>query len=221
VVIRLTAQCFTRTEVSGSRLRCGAGAKLKQVALAACEHGLSGLEFMEGIPGTLGGALRLNAGAMHGQTFDVVESVDFLDERGEVSGLPAADFKAEYRDCAFFRSHIALAAVLRGEPAPPETIRQRMEDYRQRRLATQPCQASAGCVFKNPTGVPAGRLLEELGLKGTRAGPAVVSAAHANFIVNEGGASAAEILELIEMLKQRVKQQRGIELETEIEVVGE
>jgi UDP-N-acetylenolpyruvoylglucosamine reductase len=127
----------------------------------------------------------------------------------------------EYRGCPLFKNHVALSAVLKGQIAPPEQIEQRMRSFSQKRWDTQPAASSAGCIFKNPKTIPAGKLIDELGLKGMRVGGAVVSAVHGNFIVNEGGATAQDVLKLIETIKQRAKETRGIELETEVEIVGE
>lgn len=221
VVICLAQPAFSAIVPEGTRLRCGAGARLKAVAAAARRQGLSGLEFLEGIPGTMGGAMRMNAGAMGAWTFEVVEEVQYMDRAGEVHTRPAADVPARYRHWPFFREHIALAAVLRAQPAASEQIQARMEAFSRRRRDTQPHEASAGCMFKNPAAIPAGKLIDELGLKGLRVGGASVSSVHANFIVNDGHATARDVLALIELIRERARSERGIELETEVEVVGE
>jgi len=220
-VVCLAHPAFGSVAVEGERLRCGAGARLKQVAVAACHAGLGGLEFLEGIPGSVGGALRMNAGAMRRRMFDVVEQVRFMDYHGRVEERNGAEVKAGYRGCAFFREHIALGAVLRGCPAPREEIQRCMAAFNEKRRAIQPPQPSAGCVFKNPPELPAGRLIDQLGLKGTRVGGAMVSPVHANFIVNDGAATARDVLALIGLIQERVRAARGAELEMEVEVVGE
>ncbi|MGA2786533.1 MAG: UDP-N-acetylmuramate dehydrogenase [Verrucomicrobiota bacterium] len=220
VVICLAHAFFSRIVVSGERLRCGAGAKLKNVAVEAKRNGLSGVEFLEGIPGTVGGALRMNAGAMGGATFDVVESVRLMDHTGKIQERSRAGVPVEYRSCPLLKDHIALGAVFKCRPAPREEIEQRMKAFSEKRWASQPTAPSAGCLFKNPDAIPAGRLIDELGLKGTRVGGAVVSAEHGNFIVNDGEATARDVLELIAILQQRAKAGRGIVLQTEIEIVG-
>ena len=134
----------------GVELHCGAGTRLKHVANAARDAGLAGLEFLEGIPGCVGGALRMNAGAMGTMTFEAVERVRFMGRDGKVKERPAAEMAAVYRSCPVLRDSIALGAVLRGEPAEPEEVRARMEDFRMRRTFTQPHNRSAGCMFKNP-----------------------------------------------------------------------
>ena len=221
VVICLAQPCFSRVEVTGSRLNCGAGAKLKTVAVEARRHGLAGLEFLEGIPGSVGGGLRMNAGAMGGSMFDVVESVRLMNYTGQARQLSATELVATYRSCETLKTNIALGAVLRGHPGLREVIERRMNEYSQKRWKTQPPIPSAGCMFKNPVTIPAGKLIQELGLKGTRVGGAVVSAEHGNFIVNDGGATARDILELMEIVRQRVRAERGIDLQAEVEIIGE
>jgi UDP-N-acetylenolpyruvoylglucosamine reductase len=221
VVICLGRAQFSRIEVTGERLNCGAGAKLKAVAVEARRNDLAGLEFLEGIPGSLGGALRMNAGAMGGVVFDVVESVRLMSFDGIVHEFPARDLIVAYRSCSALKEHIALSAVLRGQPGPREVIEQRMGEYSRKRWQSQPAVPSAGCMFKNPGSIPAGKLIDELGLKGTRVGGALVSAEHGNFIVNDGTATARDVLELVEIIRRRVRAERGIELETEVEIVGE
>jgi UDP-N-acetylmuramate--L-alanine ligase/UDP-N-acetylenolpyruvoylglucosamine reductase len=221
VVICLAHSNFNRVEIHGERLHCGAGAKLKTVAVEARRRGLTSLEFLEGIPGSVGGALRMNAGAMGSWMFDVVETIRFMDHSGKVHERKASEVNVEYRGCPLFKNHIALGAVLKGESAPREVVEQRMQTFNQKRWTTQPAAASAGCIFKNPGPIPAGRLIDELGLKGARVGGAVVSDVHGNFIVNEGNATARDVLALIETIKQRAKAARGIDLETEVEIIGE
>lgn len=221
LVISLARPDFSAITREGDRLRCGAGARLKTVAVEARRWGLAGFEFLEGIPGSVGGALRMNAGAMGSAIFALVETVRFMDATGAVAERSAAEIPVTYRRCPFLTEHIALAAVLRGEQAEPDAIRARMETYSRRRWETQPPQPSAGCIFKNPPAIPAGRLIQELGLKGERIGGACVSSVHGNFIVNEGGATAVDMLALIERVRDRARQERGIELEVEVEIVGE
>jgi len=221
VVICLAQAGFSRIEVAGERLVCGAGAKLKNVAIEARRHGLSGMEFLEGIPGSVGGALRMNAGAMGGATFEVVESVRLMDFDGNTRELTPQEMSVEYRGCGALKNHIALGAVFKGLPDSPESVAQRMSAFSRKRWTTQPAAPSAGCMFKNPDTIPAGKLIDELGLKGTRVGGAMVSMEHGNFLVNDGNATARDVLELIALLKRRAKEERGIELQTEVEIIGE
>jgi UDP-N-acetylenolpyruvoylglucosamine reductase len=221
VVVALSHAAFGRIETKGEMLCCGAGARLKGVAQAAREAGLGGLEFLEGIPGTLGGALRMNAGAMGAWTYDVVESVRLMDRSGRICEWPRASLDVGYRQCRELHDRIGLAAVLRGRSVPREQIEERRRLGNERRWATQPAAASAGCVFKNPSAIPAGQLIDRLGLKGHRVGGAAVSDLHANFIVNLGGATARDILALIEVVRERARSECGVELETEVQIVGE
>ena len=221
VVVSLADEAFGRIERMKERLWCGAGAKLRAVAQAAREGGLGGLEFFEGSPGTVGGALRMNAGAMGAWTYEVVESVRLMDRRGRITERRRESLDVGYRQCRELGEQIGLAAVLWGRLEPRERIEERRRGCNQRRWSSQPAGASAGCVFKNPAALPAGRLIDELGLKGCRVGAAVVSAVHANFIVNLGGATASDVLALIEVVRERARSERGVELETEVEIVGD
>jgi UDP-N-acetylmuramate--alanine ligase len=221
LVIRMMHPNFSRIEISGEKLHCGAGVKLKTIAVEARRHGLAGLEFVEGIPGSLGGSMRMNAGAMGSWLFDVIESVRFMDYDGNVAERPAGEVYVEYRGCPLFKNHIALGAVLKGQAASVQTVTERMTKYSQKRWESQPAAPSAGCIFKNPKAIPAGKLIDELGLKGTRVGGAVVSDVHGNFIVNEGNATARDVLNLIEVIRERARSARGIELETEVEILGQ
>jgi UDP-N-acetylenolpyruvoylglucosamine reductase len=221
VVICLVQAAFSKIEIDGGTMRCGAGAKLKNVSVEARRNGLSGVEFLEGIPGSVGGALRMNAGAMGGQTFDAVKSVRLMDFNGDVSEMAREKMQVAYRACANLRDHIALAAVFKCSVASREEIEKRMMSFSEKRWDSQPAAPSAGCIFKNPAAIPAGKLMDDLGLKGARVGGAVVSAEHGNFIINDGKATACDVLALIEVLKAKAKAERGIELHTEVEIVGE
>ena len=221
VVICLAQPHFSRIEVARDCLNCGAGARLKAVANEARRQGLAGLEFLEGIPGSVGGGLRMNAGAMGSEMFEVVRSVRLMDSQGCVQERTPEELDVHYRSCETLKSHLALGAALRGKPAPCGMITQRMNEFSRKRWDSQPAAPSAGCIFKNPRAIPAGKLVDELGLKGKRVGGAHVSAEHANFIVNDGTATAQDILELIELIRSRARTERGIDLETEVEIIGE
>ena len=221
VVICLSQPEFCRIEVDAPRLRCGAGAKQKNVAVEAKRHGLSGVEFLEGIPGSNGGALRMNAGAMGGETFNAVESVRVMDYCGQIRELTPTAMAVAYRCCATLRNHIALGAVFRCTPQPRAEIEARMKIYNEKRWSSQPAAPSAGCLFKNPATIPAGRLVDELGLKNTKIGGARISQEHGNFLVNDGGATAKDVLELIALLRAKAIAERGIDLHVEVEMIGE
>lgn len=221
VVICLMHANFSRLEIVGDRLHCGAGVKLKTISVEARRHGLAGLEFLEGIPGSLGGSMRMNAGAMGSWLFDAIESIRFMDYEGTVHERKAGEVYVEYRGCPLFKNHIALGAVLKGQTASVDAIAQRMTQFSHKRWESQPAAPSAGCIFKNPRTIAAGKLIDELGLKGTRVGGAVVSDVHGNFIVNDGKATAGDVLNLIEVIRERARSARGIELETEVEILGQ
>ena len=221
VVVHPSGGEFDRIVVSGTTITAGAGAKLKEVAYAGKAAGIGGLEWMEGIPGEVGGALRMNAGAMGAQTFDNVVRVRFLDREGNAQVRNASELEVHYRDVPSLRENYAVSAVFQGRLAPREEIARKLEQSQDKRRTTQPAAKSAGCAFKNPDSIPAGKLVDELGLKNCAVGRARVSEVHGNFIVNDGGATAIEVLQLIEKVKTTAREKRGIELETEVEIVGE
>src|SRR5207247_10960875 len=137
-----------------------AAVKFKLVSVEGCRAGLTGLEFLEGIPGSLGGAMRMNAGAMGSWLFDVIERIRFMDYSGQVHERLESEVNVEYRGCPLLKNHIALGAVLRGQPAAPEAVAARMQQFSQKRWESQPAAPSAGCIFKNPQTIPAGKLID-------------------------------------------------------------
>ncbi len=221
-VIHPTGGAFSDVTV-GTRgeITAGAGVRLKKLASVAAAAGIGGFEWMEGIPGNVGGALRMNAGAMGIETFDQVVRVTFLDEDGVIRTREREEIIAQYRNVPELRRNFALQAIFKGKPDKPENIKRRWDESREKRKATQPVSASAGCTFKNPEEIPAGKLIDSLGLKGSAIGHAAVSEVHGNFLVNQGGASAAEILQLIDSIQQAARTERGIELETEVKIIGD
>lgn len=221
VVMTFAHENFAKIEAEGLRLHCGAGARLKNVAVEARNHEISGLEFLEGIPGSVGGALRMNAGAMGSEMFDYVERMRFMDRNGDVHEVTPADIEVKYRSCPMLQDAFAIGAVLRGETASRDEIEARMKNYSRKRWDSQPAASSAGCMFKNPTEIAAGKLVDELNLKGMRVGGAMVSDVHGNFMVNAGQATARDVLELIAMVQRKVKEARGIDLHTEVQVIGD
>ncbi|HVZ63071.1 MAG TPA: UDP-N-acetylmuramate dehydrogenase [Lacunisphaera sp.] len=203
------------------RVWAGGGLRLKNLCGLATKAGLKGFEFLEGIPGSVGGALRMNAGAMGGWMFDVVDEVHLMTLGGELRTLRREAMHVQYRHCAELEDHIALGAYLRPAAAADATdIRRQMDVYQKKRQESQPREPSAGCIFKNPPGTSAGRLIDELGLKGERVGDAEVSPVHANFIVNRGHATSADIIGLVRKIRERVKSARGIDLEPEVLLYG-
>ena len=212
---------FGEIGVRGDLLTAGSGVRFKKVASFAEEAGLGDFAWMEGIPGNVGGGLRMNAGAMGWETFDQVVSVTFLDEDGEIRTRSREEIEAHYRNVPELHQNYALKAVFRGAVSGKDEIREKMVESKNHRRQSQPLAASAGCIFKNPESVGAGKLIDELGLKGRKVGMAEVSHEHGNFIVNRGKADADDVLQLIEEIRIEVKEQRGIDLETEIQIVGE
>lgn len=208
-------------EFEAERVSVPAGYSLPRLCIEAGRHGLSGIEGLGGIPGTVGGALWMNAGAYGHEIGTVTETVRVARE-GQVTDVPGDDIQWNYRHTSFKEGELLLGATLKLTPDDPEKIRARMEDAKSRRMATQPHGSrSAGCFFKNPpsgtTGT--GKIIDEIGMKGSRRGSAVVSPVHANFIVTEGeDARAEDALALAEEVRERVKREHGIELEYEVEL---
>ena len=221
VVVHPCGGDFDKIEVDGNEITAGVGAKFKEVAYASKAAGIGGLEWMEGIPGAVGGGLRMNAGAMGSQTFENVVRVRYLDSEGNPHTKSRNELDVHYRDFPLLENNFAVSAVFRGQSAPADEIVRRLQASQEKRRTSQPIAKSAGCIFKNPQNCSAGQLVEELGLKNSGVGKARVSEVHGNFIVNDGGATAAEMLELIEKIKSVARTQRGIELETEVQIVGE
>nr|MDQ3623381.1 FAD-binding protein [Verrucomicrobiota bacterium] len=191
------------------------------LAYAARAAQIGGFEWLEGIPGNVGGALRMNAGAMGGETFRQVVSVRYVDPEGNFHTRTPAEMQVHYREVPTLIRNYAVSATFFGHPSTPREIEELLESSVQKRRASQPRESSAGCIFKNPGPVAAGQLIDELGLKGTRVGGARVSEVHGNFIVNDGGASAADVLALIGQVQQTALRERGIPLHTEVQIVGE
>lgn len=222
VVISLGHESWAGFVAQGDgSVRVGAGLRLKNLCGLAAKAGLVGFEFLEGIPGTVGGALRMNAGAMGGWMFDVVEEVQLITLAGEVRTMPKAAMHVDYRHCAELNDAMALSARLRpAAQADAEAVRRQMDAYARKRHESQPREPSAGCIFKNPPGNSAGRLIDESGLKGTRVGDAEVSPVHANFIVNRGHATGDEVVELVRRIRARVREAKGVDLMPEVLLYG-
>ncbi len=222
LVLSLSHENWATFEPRGEgRVWVGAGLRLKNLCGLAAKAGLTGFEFLEGIPGSVGGALRMNAGAMGGWMFDVVDEVQLMTMTGEVQTLGKSGMHVDYRHCAELHHAIALGALLRpAAQANAEAVTRQIDVYKRKRQESQPREPSAGCVFKNPPGNSAGRLIDECGLKGERVGDAEVSTVHANFIVNRGSATSAEVLELVRRVRARVRQIKGVELDPEVLLYG-
>jgi UDP-N-acetylmuramate--alanine ligase len=221
VVVHPSGGDFDKIDIIGNEITAGVGAKLKEIAYAARGADLGGLEWMEGIPGAVGGALRMNAGAMGAQTFEKVLSVHYLDAEGNAHDKKRDELEVHYRHFPLLERNYAVSATFRATPSKRDEIESRLHESQEKRRSTQPIAKSAGCIFKNPEKCPAGKLVDELGLKNSAVGKARVSEVHGNFIVNDGGATATDMLELIDRIKKEAKAKRGIELETEVQIVGE
>ncbi len=207
--------------IDGDRLEADAGRSLPELSRRAGRAGLAGLEFAAGIPGTLGGALAVNAGAAGQEIGGLATRISGVDLAGELIEVDAREVNWSYRQASFPEPLVITAARLTLTPAPAAEIAARAAEWHDMRRQRQPLgQLSAGCVFRNPPGAAAGHLIDSAGLKGARVGAAVVSTSHANFIINQGGATAAEVLQLIEQVRTRVQALHGIELRLEIQLAG-
>jgi UDP-N-acetylmuramate dehydrogenase len=207
--------------IEGERLRAGAGAACAKVARSAARAGLTGAAFLAGIPGTMGGALAMNAGAFGGETWERVVDVTTVDRTGRLRVRTPQDFRVDYREVSGPRDEWFVGVTLQLERGDVESEQARIRQLLDRRAATQPTgRPSAGSTFRNPPGDHAARLIEAAGLKGFRIGGAEVSPKHANFLINTGQASAADIEALIGHVQQVVEQRFGVRLQPEVHVVG-
>jgi UDP-N-acetylmuramate dehydrogenase len=200
-----------------------AGVASPKMARFAALHHLAGAEFLAGIPGTVGGALAMNAGCYGGETWEIVDRAVSIDRHGEIHERARSEYEIGYRHCGFPKEEWFVGAYFKLQPGDGEASRARIKEFLARRIATQPLQLpNAGSVFRNPPGDHAARLIESCGLKGLRRGGAQVSEKHANFIVNPDGAgSAADIEWLIDTVKQKVQAATGVDLIPEVRIVGE
>ncbi|MDE3116391.1 MAG: UDP-N-acetylmuramate dehydrogenase [Pseudomonadota bacterium] len=220
VVMRLPAS-FGKVPVEGTRIRAGAAALDAAVARAAAEAGIAGLEFLRGVPGTIGGALRMNAGCYGRELRDVFVEAVALDGKGERHVLSADDMGFTYRHCAVPENWIFVEALLEGAPDNPAAVRARMEKLVEQREASQPIRAkTGGSTFQNPPGLKAWQLIDEAGCRGLRRGGAQISEMHCNFLINTGDATAADLEALGEEVRARVKEKSGVTLDWEIKRVG-
>lgn len=210
-----------RTE--GETVTAQAGALLSKVAAAAYDAGLTGFEFASGIPGTLGGAVRMNAGAYGGEMSQVLKSADVLTTEGEVLTIPVEEMKMGYRTSIVSRmDYVVLGAQLVLSRGSKEDIRAKMDELKEKRVSKQPLEfGSAGSTFKRPEGYFAGKLIEDAGLRGFRIGNAQVSEKHCGFVINRGGATAAEVAELMDHIIRRVEETSGVRLQPEVKKIGE
>ncbi len=223
VVIKVGSKLSEIRLVDETTIYCEAGASLKSLCMFALENSLSGLEFAYGIPGTLGGAVYMNAGAYGGEMKDVLYSVNHLDENGDVGTLPKENLDLGYRYSAYTKNGFVItSAVLKLRKADKRDIKETMDDKLGRRKDKQPLEyPSAGSTFKRPEGYFAGALIEDCGLKGYTVGGAQVSEKHAGFVINKGGATSTDVITLIGDVQRIVHEKHGVMLETEVKIVGE
>ncbi|MDO4619995.1 MAG: UDP-N-acetylmuramate dehydrogenase [Lachnospiraceae bacterium] len=221
LVIRL-GKPFSGIEINGNEITADAGALLSATAAAACEAGLTGFEFAAGIPGTIGGACLMNAGAYGGEMKQVLISADVLGADGELRTVPAEEMGLAYRHSRFMESgDIILKVRIRLEEGDRTAIREQMDDLKGRRIEKQPLEyPSAGSTFKRPEGYFAGKLIMDAGLRGYTVGGAQVSEKHCGFVINRGGATAEDVMTLITDVQGVVMKQFGVELEPEVRLIG-
>ena len=209
--------------VEGERVTAQAGVLLSKVASAAYNASLTGLEFAAGIPGTLGGAVRMNAGAYGGEMKQVLESAVVLTQEGELLTIPVEELGLAYRTSVVEKKdYVVVEATLRLKKGEQAAIREMMDDLKQRRVTKQPLEfGSAGSTFKRPEGYFAGKLIEDAGLRGFRIGDAQVSEKHCGFVINRGNATAAQVCELMQEVVKKVEETSGVTLEPEVKRIGE
>ena len=220
IAIRLIGELAQLT-VDGNTVTVGAGVSLPRLSKAMSRRGLSGVEFALGIPGSVGGALMMNAGAWGSSFGDVVTNVTVMHDSGELSQRSHAEARFEYRHSGLGDYFCVTGATLSLKPGDAAAITKQMQAFYKQKVATQPfAEENAGCMFKNPPGDSAGRLIDECGLKGHRIGGAEVSSVHGNFILNLDNATAADVLNLVAHIQQQVKAKTGISLQTEVKRLG-
>lgn len=222
VVIEMVTNC-QNLAVFGDRITAGAGMLLSKVANFAADNELTGMEFAAGIPGSIGGAVVMNAGAYGGEMKDIIESVIVLDAAGDEKKLSLEELELGYRkSCIIKNNYVVMEVTLKLSEGNPETIRDRMRELNEQRRAKQPLEyPSAGSTFKRPEGYFAGKLIMDAGLRGYQIGGAQVSEKHCGFVINREGATAENIYQLIEYVSAEVERQFGIKLEPEVKMIGE
>ena len=220
IVVRLIGE-FNRLEFNQNRVNVGAGVSLPRLSKMAASHGLSGVEFALGIPGSVGGALIMNAGAWGSSFGDLVDRVHVMTDEGELLNLSRADARFSYRHSGLKTYFCVTGATLSLTPGDAAEVDNLMQDLYNQKITSQPfAEENAGCMFKNPPGHSAGKLIDECGLKGYRIGGAEVSKIHGNFILNLGNATAHDVLSLVQHIQNHVKQERGVDLEMEVQLLG-
>jgi len=212
---------LSELRIGSGWVEAGAGVRMSRMAKQCADHGLTGVEFMATVPGDVGGGVAMNAGAFGQQVSDTLRRIEIVQRSGKPESIAAEALAMGYRHAQLPAGSLVISAEFELASDEPEAIRQRMRDMRERRSASQPlAQANCGSVFKNPEGDYAARLIEAAGLKGLRIGGAQISEKHANFIVNDGQASSADIMALIERAQQMVAEQFGVALQPEVRMIG-
>ena len=220
IVIRLIGE-FNQLEFNRNRVDVGAGVSLPRLSKTAASHGLSGAEFALGIPGSVGGALIMNAGAWGSSFGDLVEHVQVMTDEGKLMDLSHDEAQFNYRHSGLKPYFCVTGATLTLTPGDAEEVDNLMQDLYNQKITSQPfAEENAGCMFKNPPGHSAGKLIDECGLKGHRIGGAEVSKIHGNFILNLDDATAHDVLSLVRHIQAHVKQERGVDLEMEVQLLG-
>ncbi len=223
VIIKIGSKISKIELLDDTTIYCEAGASLKSLCMFALENSLSGLEFAYGIPGTLGGAVYMNAGAYGGEMKDVLYSCEHLDTNGKIGSLEKDELDLSYRRSAYTNnSYTVLSAIMKLKKADKAEIKESMNDKLRRRKEKQPLEyGSAGSTFKRPEGYFAGALIEQSGLKGYSVGGAEVSEKHAGFVINKNSATATDVIKLIHDVQNKVYEKFGVMLETEVKIIGE
>ena len=220
IVIRLIGE-FNQLEFNRNRVDVGAGVSLPRLSKTAASHGLSGVEFALGIPGSVGGALIMNAGAWGSSFGDLVESVRVMTDEGNLMNLSRDEAQFSYRHSGLKPYFCVTGATLTLTPGDAQEVDDLMQDLYNQKITSQPfAEENAGCMFKNPPGHSAGKLIDECGLKGYRVGGAEVSKIHGNFILNLDNATAHDVLSLVRHIQTHVKQERNVNLEMEVQLLG-
>ena len=220
ISVRLIGE-LAKLEVDGNVVSVGAGLSLPRLSKTMSRQGLSGVEFALGIPGSVGGALIMNAGAWGSSFGDVVTDVTVMNDTGELVNLSHAEADFEYRHSGLGAYFCVTGATLKLEPGDVDTITEQMQSFYKQKVETQPfAEENAGCMFKNPPGDSAGRLIDISGLKGYRIGGAEVSTVHGNFILNIDNATAADVLDLVAYIQEQVNEKTGVSLQTEVKRLG-
>lgn len=214
---------LNKITIDGDKIIAESGAKLNDVSAAALKSSLTGFEFACGIPGSIGGATTMNAGAYDGEMSKVLHSALVIDNKGEIRSLSKEELELSYRMSAILKyGYIVLQVTLKLVPGDKDKIKARIDELTQKRTDKQPLEyASAGSTFKRPEGYFAGKLIQDAGLKGFNVGAAEVSEKHSGFLINKGGASAKDVLELISLVQTKVHEKFGVELHTEVRIIGE